>query len=69
MGEMYDSSKPLNTIVYTDACNLYGWAMGQFLPTGGFEWMDVSNIEDWTDFILKQGDEQDDGYILQVDLE
>ena len=38
----YDSSKPLNTILYMDANNLYGWAMGQFLPTGEFEWVDVS---------------------------
>ena len=43
--------------------------MSQYLPTGGFKWVDVSTKEDWADFILKQGDEQDDGYFLEVDLE
>ena len=69
MGKLYDPSKPLNTILYMDANNLYGWAMSQYLPTGGFKWVDVSTKEDWADFILKQGDEQDEGYFLEVDLE
>ena len=56
MGEKYDSSKPLLTLVYADACNLYGCAMRLFLPTGGFVWVEVSSIRDWADFILKQGD-------------
>ena len=51
--------------------------MKQSLPTSNFKWMDVSSIDDWTEFILKQEDEfilkqedeHDDGYILQVDLE
>ena len=60
MGKLYDSSKPLNTILYVDANNLYGWAMSQYLPTGGVEWIDVSEIEDWADFILNQGDEQEE---------
>ena len=52
-----------------DANNLYGCAMSQYLPTGGFDWMDVSTKEDQTDFILKQKDEQEEGYFLEVDLE
>ena len=32
-------------------------------------WVEVSSIEDWADFTLKQGDEQEIGYILEVDLE
>ena len=52
-----------------DANNLYGWAMLQYLPTGGFEWVDVTERENWGDFILQQKDEQDVGYMLEVDLE
>ena len=39
------------------------------LPISDFMWVEVSSIEDWADFILKQGDEQEIGYILEVDLE
>ena len=56
MGKLYDPSKPLNTILYVDANNLYGWAMSQYLPTGGFEWVEVSEIDDWVDFMIKQGE-------------
>ena len=30
------------TIVYLDACNLYGWSMSQYLPTGCFMWVELS---------------------------
>ena len=33
------------------------------------EWIDVLPKKDWTDFILKQKDEQEEGYFLEVDLE
>ena len=37
-------------IPYLDANNLYGWAMSQYLPTGGFKWksndIDVMDISD-----------------------
>ena len=69
MGELYDPSEPLNSILYVDANNLYGWAMSQFLPRGGFKLVEVSIKEDWTNFILKQKDEQEEGYFLEVDLE
>ena len=32
----YNSEKPSKYIMYLDANNLYGWAMSQYLPTGGF---------------------------------
>ena len=69
MVELYHPKLPLNTILYVDANNQYGGALSQYLPTGWFEWVEVSEIEDWVDFILKQGDEQEEGYFLEVDLE
>ena len=35
----YDDKAPSKYIMYLDANNLYGWAMSQHLPTGGFRWM------------------------------
>ena len=49
--------------------NLYGYAMRQYLPTGGFEWVYVTERENWAEFILQQQDEQEEGYFLEVDLE
>ena len=45
MGTEYNPSKPTRYLQYLDANNLYGWAMSQPLPTGGFRWVDVSPNE------------------------
>lgn len=31
----YEEGTPSKYIMYLDAYNLYGWAMSQYLPTGG----------------------------------
>ena len=36
MGSEYKSCEPTRYLQYLDANNLYGWAMSQPLPTGGF---------------------------------
>ena len=41
----YDEKAPSKYIMYLDANNLYGWAMSQYLPTGGFKWMTEKQIE------------------------
>ena len=46
-------------IIYLDANNLYGWAMIQPLPYGGFEWVEPKYYSE------KEGI----GYIYEVDLE
>src|SRR3954454_12494962 len=40
MGEGKWNAEKLKTfLLYLDANNLYGWAMMQYLPTGGFRWV------------------------------
>ena len=63
----YDEKESSKYIMYLDANNLYGWAMSQNLPTGGFRWMTKSQI-DKTDLALYKEDSKK-GLILEVDLE
>ena len=63
----YDEKAPSKYIMYLDANNLYGWAMSQYLPTGGFKWMTDKKIN-----VLNLADYKDDskkGLILEVNLE
>ncbi|GFX51159.1 uncharacterized protein TNCV_2735101 [Trichonephila clavipes] len=59
----YNESKESNYLMYLDANNLYGWAMSQCLPYGGFRWgdndVDVTKIPD--DAVV--------GCIIECDLE
>lgn len=61
----YDSNKPSTYLMYLDVNNLYGWAMSQPLPYGGFKW--VENIECIDVINLK--DDSPIGYVFEVDLE
>ena len=40
----YDEKAPSKCILYVDANTLYGWAVSQYLPTGGFKWMTEKKI-------------------------
>ena len=40
----YDGGKENIYIMYFDANNLYGWAMTQYLPYGGFKWLTKKEI-------------------------
>lgn len=40
----HNEKEPSKYIMYLDANNLYGWAMSQYLPTGGFKWMSEQQI-------------------------
>ena len=63
----YDEKTPSKYITYLDANNLYGWAMSQYLPTGGFRWITEKQINNIN---LAQYDEDSNkGLILEVDLE
>ena len=55
-------------LLYLDATNLYGWAMIQHLPYGGFEWDD--DLSKYTEeYIRSLKDDGDEGYTLEVDLD
>ena len=45
MGDRFDPRFESSYLQYLDANNLYGWAMSQPLPTGGFKWVDVNSNE------------------------
>ena len=41
----YDNKKPSKHIAYLDANNLYGFSMSQYLPYGGFKWIDPDKFK------------------------
>ena len=59
----YDQEKPKTFIQYLDANNLYGWAMSQKLPIGGFKWIDPM-----IDEVLSTPDDVPEGFILEADI-
>ena len=59
MGDRFVASELSKYIAYSDANNLYGWAMSKPLPTHSFKWMKVSELETW----------ELHSCILEVDLE
>ena len=65
--EGYDPWQPSSHILYLDANNLYGWAMSQYVPTGGFRWVDDG--QQLAKTIAEQPVDGPEGYILEVDLE
>ena len=60
--EDFNPSQPTSYLMYLDSNNLYGWAMSQPMPTGGFQWIDYS------DQILDTPAHSSTGFILEVDL-
>ena len=63
MGDKFDPNEDTTYLQYLDANNLYGWAMSQPLPTGGFKWVDINLNE-----ISKLATRTDKGYLLEVDV-
>ena len=43
--ECYDSIKESKYIAYLDANDLYGWAMGHYLPYSEFEWLNQKEVD------------------------
>ena len=63
----YDEKAPSKYIMYLDANNLYGWAMSQYLPTGGFKWLTENQINKIN--LAQYNENSNKGLILEVDLE
>ena len=54
--------------MYLDANNLYGWAMSKKRPVNNFKW--VEDLLKFNEKFIKSYDENnDEGYILEVDVE
>ena len=63
--QSYDVNKPNKFIMYLDANNSYGWAMSQYLPYGGFKWLNQKEIEKLDVNLTECNSIR---YILEVDL-
>ena len=59
----YDPDMPSKYITYLDANSLYSWSMNQYLPYGGFKWIDPESFS----FDNVRADSET-GHILEVDL-
>ena len=72
MGEKYNPKEESSYLQYLDANNLYGWAMTQNLPVGGFRWIEkpeIFNSSEMISRLAEQGEKDKKGYILEVDVE
>ena len=64
----YDENEESSFLEYLDVNNLCGWAMAEPLPVNGFDWMeDLFKIDE--DFIKNYDNDNDKGYILEIDVE
>ena len=63
----HDKNMPSKYIMYLDVNNLYGYAMSQYLPFGGFKWMSQKQIDKID--LAKYNENSIKGLILEVDLE
>ena len=66
----YDKDIESSFLEYTDANNLYGWAMCKKLPVHNFKWIEKDDISKFDEKFIKNYDGNGDkGYILEVDIE
>ena len=63
MGDKFDPKECTSYLQYLDANNLYGWAMSQPLPTGGFRWVSIEPNE-----VRELAARTDKGYLLEVNV-
>ena len=63
MGSKFVPDKPTRYLQYLDVNNLYGWAMSQPLPAGGFKWVSIKPSK-----ISQLAKRKSKGYLLEVDV-
>ena len=61
----YNPIKPSKFVSYLDVNNLYGWAMSDYFPYGGFKWL--KNVDNFD--VNSISGKSPIGDILEVDLE
>ena len=66
MGDLFKQYEIISYLMYLDANNLYGWAMVQKLPTGGFKW--ITDVDRFTPEEIARLTGGDKGYLLEVDV-
>ena len=63
----YNNNEEWSYIQYSDANNLYGWAMSKKSPVNRFRWLDSNEINDINEEFIKNYNENDNkGYIFEV---
>ncbi|CAB0006610.1 unnamed protein product [Nesidiocoris tenuis] len=63
----FDPNQPRRYLQLLDANNLYGFSLATTLPKGSFRWLNEEEVE--TLDVIMIPDDNDTGYILEVDLE
>ena len=64
----YNKNKLSSYLMYSEANNLYGWAMCKKLPIGNFRW--ATNLSKYTESFIKNYDKNSDwGSTIEVDIE
>ena len=62
----YNKDEESSYIKYLDANNLYVWVMSKKLLVNGFKWIDNNEINE--EFIKNYNENNNKGYILEVDV-
>ena len=66
----YNKNIESSYIKYSDANNLYGWAMSQKLPVNDFKWVKQEELSNFNEDFIKNCDENGYiGYFFEVDID
>ena len=66
MGDKFNPKEDSSFLQYLDTNNRYDWVMRQLLPTGGFNWVDLSEFT--LDKIDSYANCDKEGYLLEVNV-